>query len=53
MAGDEHLNYTSDQSIGPDLTTLIHIGTIVQIQWSHVFFFKQHGHLKTSNSTSN
>lgn len=28
MVGDEYLNYTSDQSIGPGLTTQMHIATI-------------------------
>ncbi len=29
MAGDKYLNYTSDQSIGPGLTTQMHTGTIL------------------------
>lgn len=43
IVGD--FNCTSDQSIGPCVTAQMHIGTIVEIEWSHVFFFlKQHGY---------
>lgn len=52
IVGD--FNCTSDQSIGPCVTAQMHIGTIVEIEWSHVFFFlKQHGYWKTSNVKSN